>query len=127
MRKRFAFPIVLSFAAACLVAALFVESAGARTDRSLLYTWPGSVLFHVYSQPEGAGWIRSDPYALDCPSECTRAFDPGTTLMLTAHPTPGFKFARWTGPCAGQSNPCTVQITPGIAEVSAIWAGEYTP
>lgn len=126
MRRHFAIPILLIFALAFTVA-VFVGSANARTNRSLVYTWPGSVLFHVYSQPEGAGWIRSTPYALDCPSACTRAFEPGSTLKLTAHPTPGFKFALWTGPCAGQGNPCIVKIAPGMGEVSAIWAGSYTP
>jgi hypothetical protein len=110
-------------AATCLALTFLAGFAGARTGRAQVYTWPGAVLVHVYSQPEGAGWIRSTPYRIDCPSICTRAFTAGTTVTLTAHPTSGFEFVRWTGPCAGQGNPCEVEIKEGMDEIAAIWAG----
>ncbi len=127
MRRHLRLSAVCAAAGVCGLMTVLAGAAGAGTTRSELYTWPGAVPLHVYANPEGAGWIRSDPYRIDCPNACTRAFDPGTMVTLTAHPTSGFTFAHWTGPCADQGNPCTVAITADMGEVSAIYAGAYEP
>jgi hypothetical protein len=42
-------------------------------------------------------------------AECTRAFAPGSEVVLLAVPAPGFTFNGWAAPCAG-TGPCTVKV-----------------
>jgi uncharacterized repeat protein (TIGR02543 family) len=39
---------------------------------------------------------------------CTQSFLPGTTVTLTATPTKGAKFVRWSGDCVGTTKTCTL-------------------
>jgi hypothetical protein len=88
------------------------------------YTWPGAATLTVDVKPWGGGYVRSDPYLIDCPNACIRAFDPGREVKLTAYMTPGHTFKGWEGACAGQGNPCTIKVT-GPMDVSAVLEGQY--
>jgi hypothetical protein len=79
-------------------------------DGDTPYSWPGASILRVDVEPSSAGFVQSTPYLIDCPLACVRPFDKGTTVTLTAHPTTWWKFASWTGPCAGQENPCTITL-----------------
>ena len=61
----------------------------------------------------GGGAVTSGPAGIDCPAgSCAAAYDPSTTVTLTATATPGHRFARWEGDCVGAAatsctNTCT--------------------
>ena len=57
-----------------------------------------------------AGTARSDAGSIACRTECTRNFDPGTSVTLTADPDDGAVFLGWSGACSG-TGPCTVPMT----------------
>lgn len=91
------------------------------------YTWPGAATVTVDVAPWGGGFVRSTPYLIDCPLACVRPFDQGREVTFTAYPTPGFTFASWTGPCEGQSNPCTLTISGATLDLRAVFTGRYVP
>ena len=39
------------------------------------YTWTGAATLTVDVKPWGGGYVRSDPYLIDCPMACIRPFD----------------------------------------------------
>jgi uncharacterized repeat protein (TIGR02543 family) len=49
----------------------------------------------------GGGHVTSAPAGIDCGSDCTQSYPPGTAVMLTASPDPGFQFDGWSQDCAG--------------------------
>jgi hypothetical protein len=101
--------------AAALVAfsALGVAASRGAFDTSNVYTWSGAVFLHVDQDPSGSGWVRSTPYRIDCPSLCTRAYNPGDVVTLSAHPSDNYAFVGWDdlGPCKDQLNPCTLTMS----------------
>jgi hypothetical protein len=96
-------------------------------DDGSTYTWPGATMVTVDVEPWGGGYVRSTPYLIDCPLACIRPVQPGRELTLTAYPTPGFTFDRWTGACEGQPNPCTLNRAGAAADVTAVFSGFYVP
>ena len=48
------------------------------------YTWTGAATLTVDVKPWGGGYVRSDPYIIDCPMACIRSFEPGREVKLTA-------------------------------------------
>src|SRR5262245_12058900 len=90
------------------------------------YTWTGAATLTVDVKPWGGGYVRSDPYLIDCPMACVRSFDSGREVKLTATMTPGHTFKAWEGACAGQGNPCTIKVT-GAMDVTAVLEGQYVP
>jgi hypothetical protein len=90
------------------------------------YTWTGAATLTVDVKPWGGGYVRSDPYLIDCPLACIRAFEPNSEVRLSAYPTPGHTFKGWEGACAGQGNPCTIKAA-GAMDVTAILEGQYVP
>ena len=117
--------LVLSMAAA---AALFPAASQSRPPESdgSTYTWTGAATLTVDVKPWGGGYVRSDPYLIDCPFACIRSFDAGREVKLTAYMTPGHTFKAWEGACAGQGNPCTIKVS-GAMDVTAVLEGQYVP
>jgi hypothetical protein len=95
------------------------------TDGSV-YSWFGAATLSVDVKPWGGGYVRSDPYLIDCPMACIRPFESGREVKLTAYMTPGHTFKGWEGPCAGQGNPCTIKVS-GAMEVTAVLEGQFVP
>jgi hypothetical protein len=89
------------------------------------YTWAGAAKLTVDVKPWGGGYVRSDPYLIDCPGACIRSFDQGREVQLTAYMTPGHTFKAWEGACAGQGNPCTLKLTGAAIDVTAVLTGQY--
>jgi hypothetical protein len=58
--------------------------------------------------PPGGGWIRSTPYGIDCPLDCSELVLPGSLLTIVAHASVGFTFERWGGDCEFL-DPCVVR------------------
>ena len=69
----------------------------ARFDRGALIT--------VDLVGAGSGTVSSDPAGIDCGSECAMTVPLGTSVSLSAVPTPGSDFVSWSGPCSGAT--CT--------------------
>ena len=117
--------LVLSMAAA---AALFPGAGQSRPPESdgSTYTWTGAATLTVDVKPWGGGYVRSDPYLIDCPFACIRSFDAGREVKLTAYMTPGHTFKAWEGACAGQGNPCTIKVS-GAMDVTAVLEGQFVP
>ena len=58
----------------------------------------------------GEGSVLSDPAGVDCPGDCRGDFAEGTTVTLTAVPSPGWIFSLWEGACFGSSPICTFEM-----------------
>jgi Divergent InlB B-repeat domain len=69
----------------------------------------GAPVFPVSVTFAGAGTVRSDVPGIECSSTCTTQWDGGSTLQLTAVPTPGERLVRWSGGCAGLLE-CVVRV-----------------
>jgi hypothetical protein len=118
--------LVLAVAA---VAVLLPASGHSRVpeDDGSTYTWAGAATLTVDVKPWGGGYVRSDPYLVDCPLACVRSFDQNREVKLTAYVTPGHTFKAWEGACAGQGNPCTLKVTGAVVDVTAVFTGQFVP
>lgn len=58
----------------------------------------------------GPGTVVSDPAGIDCGSDCSQAYDLGTSVELIPVPTAGSTVAGWSGACSGTSA-CTVTMS----------------
>jgi uncharacterized repeat protein (TIGR02543 family) len=98
-------------------------------DSDAFWYWPCASFLHVAVSPAGEskGFVRSDPYYIDCPWACTRPFEDGSQTTLYAFPSNGVTFAGWNGDaCAGQANPCTLTVS-GDVTVTADFTGDIVP
>lgn len=85
----------------------------------------GTAQLTVDVEPDGGGFVRSDPYAIDCPTSCSVPFGRGQTVTLTATPTSGYTFDGWSGACAG-TGPCTLTLDDSKV-VTANFSGTFVP
>jgi hypothetical protein len=117
--------LMLSVTAAAALLPGAGQSRPPESDGST-YTWTGAATLTVDVKPWGGGYVRSDPYLIDCPMACIRAFEPNRDVKLTAYMTPGHTFKAWEGACAGQGNPCTIKVS-GSMDVTAVLEGQFVP
>ena len=117
--------LVLSVTAAAALLPGAGQSRPPESDGST-YTWTGAATLTVDVKPWGGGYVRSDPYLIDCPMACIRAFEANREVKLTAYMTPGHTFKAWEGACAGQGNPCTIKVS-GATDVTAVLEGQFVP
>jgi hypothetical protein len=59
----------------------------------------------------GSGSLTSDPAGVNCGPTCSAFFPSGTVVTLTASPSTGSLFVRWSGACAGTASTCTVTMS----------------
>jgi hypothetical protein len=63
---------------------------------------PASVTLHISKNGTGSGAVSSRPTGIHCGPSCSALFDAGTSLTLTATPSPGSRFSGWSGGgCSG--------------------------
>ncbi|TQV88894.1 InlB B-repeat-containing protein [Aliikangiella coralliicola] len=77
----------------------------------------------------GSGSVSSDVSGIDCGSDCSKNYNDGTAVDLTAVPAEGFIFSGWSGACSGTSR-CQVTMSQNQA-VTAVFSeetqlGEYS-
>jgi uncharacterized repeat protein (TIGR03803 family) len=70
------------------------------------------------------GTVTSSPAGVDCGSTCGASFAPGTQVVLTASPAPGWGLAGWGGACSGIGG-CTVTMNASTS-VSARFTPLFT-
>ncbi len=58
----------------------------------------------------GNGMVTSIPEGIDCESDCSESFFPGTSVTMTAIPSPGMNFLGWSGSCKGTISTCTLNM-----------------
>ena len=63
----------------------------------------------------GSGTIVSSPSGVSCGSTCTKAFNSGTAVTLTATPATGWTFSGWSGACSGTARTCSVSLSEARA------------
>jgi hypothetical protein len=73
---------------------------------------PASVTLDVSKNGTGSGSVSSVPAGIDCGTTCSASFDAGTSLTLTATPSPGSYFSGFSGDgCSGKSCRPTTDIS----------------
>ena len=68
----------------------------------------------------GSGTVKSSPTGINCGSDCSEAYNQGTSVTLTATPATGSTFGGWSGACSG-TGACTVTVD-GAVTVTAEFA-----
>jgi len=57
----------------------------------------------------GPGIVTSGPAGINCGSDCSESYAPGTVVTLTARPNRNAMFRGWGGACYGTGT-CTVTM-----------------
>lgn len=70
---------------------------------------PGTHTLRVTRSGSGAGAVSSSPGGIDCGSACSAGFPDGTQVTFRAAPSPGSRFAGWSGACSG-TGACTMTV-----------------
>jgi hypothetical protein len=71
----------------------------------------GSEPLQVLLDGDGAGSVASDPGGIACPGDCEESYREGTQVALTAVPSSGSRFDRWTGCDEVADTVCAVTLT----------------
>ena len=70
----------------------------------------------------GSGTVTSNPGSINCGSTCSGSFAQGTSVSLTAVPSPSSVFSAWSGACTGTDpNTCTL-VMNSAQSVTATFA-----
>jgi hypothetical protein len=77
----------------------------------LLATIIDSFNLTVSRSGTGTGKVTSSPSGINCGSSCIESYASGTTVVLTATPTGGSSFVKWTGCNTANKTTCTVIMT----------------
>ena len=72
------------------------------SEQTVTATFTRLVELDISKSGTGSGRVVSWPLGIDCGPACSASFDLGSSLALTATPSPGSRFSGWSGEgCAG--------------------------
>jgi hypothetical protein len=80
----------------------------------------------VIGKGNGTGTVTSSPSAINCGSTCATSFAAGTTVTLTAQPSPGSTFGGWSGACSGTGS-CVLSMTADRSATATFKKSSGTP
>ena len=83
---------------------------------------PASVKLDISTSGTGSGTVSSVPAGIDCGSTCSASFDAGTSLTLTATPSPGSTFLGWSGGGCRGTGSCRPNTGIGEQTVTATFS-----
>jgi hypothetical protein len=87
------------------------------TDHVVIATFADGFFIQLSNQGTGNGSV--DPHVYCDLDECNATFEVGTTVPLTAIPSPGSQFIGWGGACTGTG---TCQLTSNLPEDISVTA-----
>jgi subtilisin-like proprotein convertase family protein len=67
----------------------------------------------------GSGTVTSVPAGIDCGGTCVSSFEAGSSIVLTATPSAGSRFAQWQGCDSVTGSKCTVNVNNAIENATA--------
>src|SRR5205823_6033285 len=82
----------------------------------------GRVSLSVIRAGAGTGSVSSSPPGISCGTDCSEAYDSGTSVTLTASPASGSTFNGWNGCDAVSGATCTVTMS-AARSVTATFQG----
>jgi len=85
---------------------------------------PQQFLLTVTKAGDGTGTVMSNPAGVDCGSDCSEAYNDGTSVTLTQAADAGSVFTGWSGACTGTGS-CVVPMTQART-VTATFVKLYT-
>jgi subtilisin family serine protease len=84
------------------------------TAKSVNATFTALPMFDVNYTKAGAGGGSIDVIThqgtMNCGDNCSSQYPAGTTIKLTARPTPGAVFGGWSGLCKGRKASCSLRL-----------------
>ena len=82
---------------------------------------------------KGSGTIKSSPSRISCGTKCSKLFNEGTTITLTARPSSGSTFEGWSGGrSSGTKTTCTITDIAASVSITAAFgspdlSGSFSP
>lgn len=89
------------------------------TNKSVTATFDRLPELRVRKSPSSGGTVTSSPSGINCGSRCEEEFVPGTRVTLSADPSSGYSFDRWSGCSSTVGDRCTVSILSSDKSVTA--------
>jgi hypothetical protein len=77
--------------------------------------------------PTGNGTVRSLPVGIDCGSSCSAGFGEGASVVLSATPAAGQRFAGWSGACTGADAICALTLSQDLSVGAAFTVAPAAP
>jgi subtilisin family serine protease len=72
----------------------------------------------VQKSGTGSGTVTSNPSGINCGSDCSESYPQGTTVTLSASPSPGSIFDGWSGGGCSGTDPCMVTMNDNITVIA---------
>jgi uncharacterized repeat protein (TIGR03803 family) len=67
----------------------------------------------------GSGMITASDAGINCGGTCSARLPRGSTVTLSASPSPGWGFAGWSGACSGIASSCTVTLNANASAAAS--------
>lgn len=74
----------------------------------------------------GTGRVTSSPAGISCPTTCSKAYDDGTAVVLTATAGSGFSFDHWVNCSSAAANKCT-EVVSSDKTITAVFTAAPKP
>ncbi|CAK0761722.1 hypothetical protein CCP4SC76_3540001 [Gammaproteobacteria bacterium] len=66
-------------------------------------------IYNLTVTATGGGTVVSSPVGINCGGDCSKGYQTGTVVTLTASPDSGHRFSGWSGACSGTDS-CTLTM-----------------